>query len=103
LTADPVELAEGPEATVRLYQQIARVLDLQPAFELKNDTHSVLIRATPMQDAILYLFVSEANGAQEIGVKDRATGVTLTVTLPAQRARLAFIRKSDHKIIWSPE
>jgi hypothetical protein len=103
VTADPVELAEGPEPTVRLYRQISRVLDLKPACELKNDTHSVLIRATAMQDAVLYLFVSESESSQEISAKDRETGVTLTLTLPAQRSRLAIIQKSDHKIIWSPE
>lgn len=103
VTADPVELAQGPEGTVRLYRQIAQVLNLKPAFNLKTETHSVLIRATEMRDSVVYLFVSESVRAQAIALTDSKTGAELNFTLPAQRGRLAVIRKSDHKIIWSPE
>jgi hypothetical protein len=103
ITADPIELANGPEATVRLYHQIAQALNLKPAYTLKTDTHSVLIRATEMRDAVLYLFVSESVHPQSIVVTDAKTGVELKLELPAGRARLAMIRKSDHNVIWSPE
>jgi hypothetical protein len=103
VTADPVELANSPEATVRLYRQIVQALNLKPAYTLKTDTHSLLIRATEMHNSILYLFVSESARGEYVALTDASTGVELTLTLPAGRARLAMIRKSDHKVIWSPE
>lgn len=102
-TADPVELAEAPEPTVRLYRQIAAVLQLKPAYDLRTDTNSVLIRATEMRDAILYLFVSESPHDQQLALTDLKTGVDLSFLLKSGQARLAIIRKSDHSIIWSPE
>lgn len=103
VTADPIELAESPEPTARLYRQIAAVVGLKPAFELKTETSGALIRATEWKDAMLYLFVSESTHDQAIDITDRATGAQLSFNLAAGRARLAIIRKSDHSIIWSPE
>lgn len=102
-TADPVELAEAPEPTARLYRQIATVLELRPAYDLRTDTNSVLIRAAEMPEAVLYLFVSESPHDQQLALTDHKTGAELAFTLKAQRARLAVVRTSDHKIIWSPE
>jgi len=103
VTADPVELAESPEPTAKLYGYILKRLAIAPAYNAKSWPNSVLVRATPMADAVLYLFVNESNREQNLDFTDRAAGTQLKLRLPSQRARLAIIRKSDKKISWSLE
>jgi len=103
VTSDPVELAESPQPISQLYSSILKRVDLKPAYDSKSLPNSVLIRATSLRDAMLYLLVNESNAPQNLNIKDRSTGAELKVNLASQRARLAIIRKSDKKIFWSPE
>ena len=103
VTADPVELAESPEPTAQLYSYILKRLAIAPAYDAKSVPNSVLVRATPMADAMLYLFVNESDREQNLDLTDHTTGAQLKLRLPTQRARIAIIRKSDKKISWSPE
>src|SRR6185369_7567019 len=98
VTADPVELAESPQPISQLYSFILKRVDLKPAYDTKSLPNSVLVRATPMRDVVLYLLINESNVPQNLTVKDRPTGTELKLNLASQRARLAIIRKSDKKI-----
>jgi hypothetical protein len=103
ITAEPVELAENPDATARVYDYVLKKLSIRPAYDPKSAPNSVLVRASVMPDAVLYLLMNESNAEQQVAITDRNTGTELSATIASQRARLAMIRKSDKKIFWSPE
>jgi hypothetical protein len=95
----PVELAEGPQAADALYAYVLQQVGIQPPFELRQPTPGALIYPTVLQDAVLYVMESESAEPTKIDLRDRVTGAHLKFTLPAQRAALALIRKSDDAII----
>lgn len=103
VTAEPVELAENPDATARVYDYVLKKLSIRSDYEAKSVPNSVLVRASVMPDAVLYLLMNESNNEQHVAIKDRNTGAELNVKIGSQRAKLAIIRKSDKKIFWSPE
>jgi len=97
--AYPVELAENVEATANLYSYVLGQLRIEPAFDLKSKlSPGVLIHATDLQDAILYVMESESAEPADIAVRDHATGKEFALRLGSQRAALALIRKSDGTI-----
>ena len=97
--AYPVELAEGPEATDKLYSYVLVQAGVQPPFEMRQAAPGVLIYPTILQDSVLYVMESESAEPAKIDVRDRTTGAHLELTLPPQRAALALIRKSDGAVI----
>jgi hypothetical protein len=103
VTADPVELAENPDAAAKVYSYVLKKLSIRPLYDAKSAPNSVLVRASVMPDAVLYLLVNESDREQQVSIKDRNTGADIDVKIGSQRARLAIIRKSDKKIFWSPE
>ncbi len=98
-----MELAEDPDATARVYDYVLKKLSIRSAYEAKSAPNSVLVRASVMPDAVLYLLMNESNSEQQIAITDRNAGAELATKIGSQRARLAIIRKSDKKIFWSPE
>jgi hypothetical protein len=98
--ADPVELAETPQPAADLYAYVAGGLGIAPDFDSEVPlAPGVLIYAVNLQDSVLYIMTSEAASDAKIDVRDKATGVRVSYTLPAQCAALALISKSQKAII----
>jgi hypothetical protein len=97
--AYPVELAEGLEAAASLYSYVLSQVGLAPAFELTTKlSPGVLVYPTALQDAVLYVIVSDNAEDTDIDLRDKLTGGRMTLRLPAQRGALAVIRRSDGTI-----
>jgi hypothetical protein len=97
--AFPVELSEEIDVTANLYSFVLGELHIEPAFELKSKlSPGVLIHATDLQNAILYVMESESSEPADIVLRDRITGKDLSLHLSSQRAALALIRKADGAI-----
>jgi hypothetical protein len=95
----PVELAEGAEPAAALYSAVFGEIGVQPPFELKSPRpRGVLIYPTILQDSVLYVMVSETDRDADVDLIDKTSGAELKLRLPAQRAAMAVIRKSDGAI-----
>jgi hypothetical protein len=95
----PVEMAEGAEAAARLYAQVLKETNVQPLFELKSSVSAgVLIYPTVLDDAVLYVMVSETDQDTDVDLRDKTTGGELKLRLAAGRAALAVMRKLDGTI-----
>ncbi len=100
LAAYPVELSEGPEAARRLYSYVLKKAGLEPAFETEHElSPGVLVYPTVLQDAVMYVVVSEDATDSDINIKDKLTGAQLKFKLPSQRAALAIVSKKDGAVV----
>jgi hypothetical protein len=95
----PVELAESGEPAARLYAHVLGRLGLPPLYLPRAVPAGVLVYPTVLGDAVLYVMVSERADDAALEVIDQLTGTRLALTLPAQRAALAVIRRSDGSVI----
>jgi hypothetical protein len=92
----PLELAEGGDPAARLYQHVLERIGLSPPFQARAALPSgVLVYPTILEDAVLYVMVSERADDTDLDLTDRLTGARLTLRLRAQRATLVLLRKSD--------
>ena len=99
-TADPVELAEGTEAAADLYSYVAGKLGIAPTYDaLFPVAPGVLVSPVVLQDSVLYVIASDASSDAKIDLRDKLTGVRLTLTLPSQHAALALIGKKEKQVI----
>jgi hypothetical protein len=55
----------------------------------------VLIYPVVLRDSVLYIIESESAEDEEVIIRDHATGVRLSLRLPALRAALALINKKS--------
>ena len=96
----PVELAEDSQASVDLYTYVTSQLNITPIFSQQAPiAPGVLVFPTILADSVLYVFVSDSGSETPIALRDQATGVALTFTLPAEHAALAVIGKKEKKIL----
>jgi len=58
-----------------------------------------LIYATVLEDAVLYVMISDAAEDTKIDLRDKATGARLSLTIPAQHAALAVIGKREKTVV----
>ena len=99
-TACPIELAEGTRPAADVYASVAGRLGLRPGFELAGPVPpGILIWRTELDDASLYVLLSDQADAGQVDLTDRASGARLSVALPAQRAALALVSKRDGRVI----
>ncbi len=99
-TAYPVELADNAEATAELYTSVAARLKIAPMFSIQSSlTPGVLVFPTLLADSVLYVFVSDSVHDAAVNLRDQATGVPLTFSLPAEHAAIAVIGKKEKKIV----
>ncbi len=90
--AYPVELAEGSQATADLYACVAGELGIRPMYDVVSAlSPGVLVYATVLEDAVLYVMTSESAATAKIDVRDRTTGLRLTLDLHGQHAAMALI------------
>jgi hypothetical protein len=98
--AYPVELAESERGAADLYSYVAGRVGIASPFELQNPiSPGVLIYSVSLQDSVLYVMVSDAAEPCRIELRDKLTGVRLSLELSGQRAALALIDKRDKKVI----
>jgi hypothetical protein len=99
-TAYPVELSEDLQSTAELYSYVASRLNISPMFTSRTPVpRGILIFPTLLEDAILYVLVSDSADNAVIQIRDNATGADLALTLPAEHAAMAVINKKDKKIV----
>jgi hypothetical protein len=102
--AYPIELAEGSQPAADLYAYVAGRIGILPAFELKPETRSaispgVLIYPTLLEDAVMYIMVSDAAEDTKLDLRDKLTGARVSLLLPAQRAAIAIIGKKEKNLV----
>jgi hypothetical protein len=98
--AYPVELAEGTDGAAALYSYVAGRVGIAPLFDLQSAlSPGVLVYPIVLEDAVLYVMASESAEDAKIDLRDKITGVRLTLQLPSQRAALALIGKRDKAVL----
>jgi len=98
--ASPVELAQDELWTGLLYSPVAGAAGLQPQFdEAPPLSPGVMVYPMPLEDSVLYIFVSDYASDSQIDVRDKSTGTRMTFTLPAEHAALALIGKKEKSVI----
>jgi hypothetical protein len=102
--AYPVELAEGTQPAADLYAYVSGRIGIAPLFDVLPVAHSsvspgVLIYPTVLDDAVLYVMVSDAAEDTKIDLRDKLTGVRLSLLLPAQHAAIAVIGKGEKGVV----
>jgi hypothetical protein len=101
-TAYPIELAEGTQPAADLYGYVAGKIGIEPQFELQTKTPlspGILIYPAALDDAVLYVMVSDAAEEATIDLRDKLTGTQLSLRLPAQHAALAVIGKREKAVV----
>ncbi len=85
-TAQPVEFAEGYDATAALYRWALQQAGVAPAFQESSPlSPAVLAYPTILDDAVLYSFSNESADAQQVDIVDALTGAHIHFTMAAQR------------------
>jgi len=99
-TAFPLELAEGTEPAAEVYRYVAQRVGLSPQFELQSPVpNGVLVYATVLDDAVLYVFTSENAAPAQIAVRDKLTGAQISFVLAPERAAIALVSKERRTVI----
>jgi hypothetical protein len=98
--AYPVELAEGVQAAADLYTYVAGRVGLAPMFDLQGQlSPGVLIYPTVLDDSVLYVMISDGAEDSKIDLRDKTTGVRLTLPIPSQHAAIAVIGKKEKTVV----
>jgi hypothetical protein len=98
--ADPVELARGDQPSGDLYSYVASRCGVESPFEqLSPLSPGVTVYPMPLDDAMLYIVVSDSATDAKVDLRDKNTGTRITLQLPAEHAALALIGKKDGALI----
>jgi hypothetical protein len=96
----PVEVAEGLQSTADLYAYVAGRIGIQPEFDTQSPLSTgVMVYPLELQDSVLYIMTSDTDVNTKVDLRDKVTGVRLTLELPAQHAALALISKQSKNVI----
>ncbi len=96
----PAEFNENPQAIAILYAYVAAEARIEPAFELITQlSPGVLIYPTVLEDAVMYIMISDNAEDAKIDLRDSLTGVKFMLQLPAQHAAIAVIGKKEKAVI----
>jgi hypothetical protein len=98
--AYPAELADGTDAAAALYSYVAQKAGISPMFELSSPASpGVLIFPISLEDSMLYIMTSESAEDATINLRDKSTGVRLSLRLVGQHAALALIGKQKKTVL----
>jgi hypothetical protein len=98
--AYPVELAEGTESAAVLYAYVAGRVGVSPMFDVTgNLSPGVLVFPIVLEDSVLYVMSSESAEDARVDLRDKLTGVRLSLQLPAQHAAMALIGKKGKTVV----
>ncbi|MGD2152438.1 MAG: cellulase family glycosylhydrolase [Gemmatimonadales bacterium] len=95
----PVELAEQVAPTTVLYRQALAAANVEPVFRVERVDPGVLIYPAVYREAVLYGIVSELGSATDVRLTHVETETPLQVALPAGRAALALLGRSDGRTL----
>jgi hypothetical protein len=99
-SAYPVELSEGVEGAADLYTYVAGRIAVAPMFDLQAPlSPGVLVYPTVLEDSVMYVMISDAAEDAKIDLRDKATGVRLTLQIPSQHAAIAVIGKKEKTVV----
>jgi hypothetical protein len=101
VTNFPVELADGLEPTAAVYRWALAKIGLESPFTGTLPSTGLLVRRAVFHDALLYLFVSERAGEEEITLSDRETHAEFRFRLASRRARLLLLDRQSNKVLAS--
>jgi Beta-galactosidase len=100
--AQPVELAQNPDAAGNLYSYVAARIGIEPQFSLLTPlSPGVLVYPLSLDDSILYIVVSDNAEEVKIDLRDKSTGVRVTLGLQAEHAALVLIGRREKAMIYS--
>jgi hypothetical protein len=98
--AYPVEFGEGTQAAAILYAYAAAEAGVTPEFELLIQlSPGVMVYPTVLEDAVVYVMISDNAEDAKIDLRDKLTGTRLTLQLAAQHAAIAVIGKKEKSVI----
>ena len=98
--AYPVESAEGTQAAADLYAYVAGRLGITTMFDLQSTlSPGVMVYPVVLQDSVLYVMTSETADDAKVDLRDKLTGVQLTLDLPGQHAAVALIGKHEKSVV----
>jgi hypothetical protein len=98
--AYPVELADGTAATTELYNYVLGRVGIKPAYTLSTALPAgVLIYATVLQDAVMYVMASDSAEDVTVDLRDEKTGVPLKLTLRSQHAAIGVIGIQEKSVV----
>lgn len=98
--AYPLELAESDEPTGRLYRYILQKMGIASLYDVQpNLSPGILLYATPLQNAVLYVLSSEDANDAVIHLHDKTSGAKLEIPLPAQHAALLLLDRKKGSVI----
>jgi hypothetical protein len=97
----PVELAESPQTTVKVYRYVLSRVGIEPPFEASSLSPSMLVRQRVFKDSVLYLFSSESPKSQNLDIRDKLTGARMQLSVPALRTDMLLINRATGKTILS--
>ncbi len=99
-SSEPIELAGGDQPTADLYSYVASRAGVHPSFEpSKPISPGILAVPIELEDAILYIFVSDVQEGTKIDLVDKNTGANINVELPGESAGLVLVDKKEKKVI----
>ncbi|MGC2636002.1 MAG: cellulase family glycosylhydrolase [Acidobacteriaceae bacterium] len=85
-TADPVEFADGYDATSALYRWALEQAGVQPVLQAKEPlSPDVLALPTELEDGVVYSFSNESDAVERIDFVDARTGAHVNFTMDPQR------------------
>jgi hypothetical protein len=97
--AYPAELARDSSFAAQVYKPVLASAGVSSPFQLLSHVSpGVLIYATELQDAVLYVLESETNQDTDLSLQDATTGTKLQLRLPAQCGALAVIDKRSKEV-----
>jgi len=98
--AYPTELAEGFDATVRIYDHALRRAGVAQIFRLEQPlSNGVLVFPVIMADAVLYVLASDAAQDAHILLRDKVSAARVSVRLGAERGAMLLLDKKTGSII----
>jgi hypothetical protein len=77
---------------------------MQPQFELLVPiSPGVMVYPISLDDSVLYVIVSDNADDVKVDLRDKSTGVRVTLNLPQEHAALVLIGKKEKTVIGSYE
>lgn len=98
--SDPIELSENLQSAADCYKFVADRLNIAPMFHAASDLpQGILIFPTSLAESMLYVIVSDSSDSAKVSIVDNTTGVPISLSLPAERAAIAVVSKTQKKIV----
>ncbi|MGH9515190.1 MAG: hypothetical protein ACRD3P_05875, partial [Terriglobales bacterium] len=82
------------------YSYVAGRVGLVPAYDVQGTLSSgVMVFPINLQDSVMYVLSSDSADDARVDLRDKLTGVRLTLQLPSQHAAIAVIGKQQKSVV----